>query len=85
MGLDVDDTQYHGSAFDQPTGAVIDFQCRSTLKGLLRQLENLGQHMQDFPSDPFLSNRCPLLFLCLNVRQPHCRQYGDDKANLVWE
>jgi len=43
VGLDVDDTQYHGSAFDQHTGAGIDFQCRPTLKGLLRQLEKLGQ------------------------------------------
>jgi len=34
VGLDVDDTQYHGSAFHQPTGAGLDFQCRPTLKGL---------------------------------------------------
>lgn len=44
VGLDVDDTQYHGSAFATPTGVVVDFQCRPTLKGLLRQLEKLGQH-----------------------------------------
>ncbi len=44
VGLDVDDTQYHGSAFDQHTGAGLDFQCRPTLKGLLRQLEKLSQH-----------------------------------------
>ena len=43
VGLDVDDTQYHGSAFDQHTVAVLDFHCRPTLKGLLRQLEKLGQ------------------------------------------
>ncbi len=35
LGLDVDDTQYHGSAFDKNTGEVIDFKCRPTLKGLL--------------------------------------------------
>ena len=39
VGLDVDDTQYHGSAFHQPTGVGMDFHCRPTLKGLLRQLE----------------------------------------------
>ncbi len=44
VGLDVDDIQYHGSAFDQRTGAGIAFQCRPTLKGLLRQLQKLGQH-----------------------------------------
>ncbi len=30
VGLDVDDTLYHGSAFDQHTGTVIDFHCRPT-------------------------------------------------------
>ncbi len=44
VGLDVDDTQYHGSAFDQHSGAGIDFHCRPALKGLLRQLEKLGQY-----------------------------------------
>ena len=43
VGLDVDDTQDHGSAFNKDTGAIIDFHCRPTLKGLLRQLEKLGQ------------------------------------------
>ncbi len=31
VGLDVDDTQYHGSASDKNTGEVIDFKRRSTL------------------------------------------------------
>jgi transposase len=44
VGLDVDDTQYHGSAFAKHTGVVVDFHCRPTLKGLLRQLEKLRQH-----------------------------------------
>jgi transposase len=44
VGLDVDDTQYHGSAFYPHTGAGLDFQCRPTLKGLFRQLEKLRQH-----------------------------------------
>jgi hypothetical protein len=39
VGLDVDDTQYHGSAFNKETGEVIDFRCRPTLKGLLTQLD----------------------------------------------
>ncbi len=30
VGLDVDDTQYHGSAFDKNTGEVITFKCRES-------------------------------------------------------
>jgi hypothetical protein len=44
VGLDVDDTQYHGSALDENTGEVIDFKCRPTLKGLLGQLDKLDRH-----------------------------------------
>ena len=44
VGLDVDDTQYHGSAFNKETGEVIDFKCRPTLKGLLGQLDKLARH-----------------------------------------
>ena len=44
VGLDVDDTQYHGSAFNKQTGEVIDFKCRPTLKGLLTQLDKLQRH-----------------------------------------
>lgn len=44
VGLDVDDTQYHGSALAKHTGEVIDFKCRPTLKGLLSQLEKLDRH-----------------------------------------
>ncbi len=50
VGLDVDDTQYHGSALDKNTGEVIHFKCRPTLKGLLGQLEKLGKH---FPGCTF--------------------------------
>lgn len=32
IGLDVDDTQYHGSAFSKETGEVIGFKSRPTLK-----------------------------------------------------
>jgi len=49
VGLDVADTQYHGSAFDPYTGAVIEFHCRPTLKGLVRQLEKLGQQCSGRP------------------------------------
>jgi hypothetical protein len=38
VGLDVDDTQYHGSVLNKDTGEVITFQCRPTLAGLLKQL-----------------------------------------------
>ena len=37
VGLDVDDTQYHGSALDKKTGEVITFKCRPTLKGPLNK------------------------------------------------
>ena len=44
IGLDVDDTQYHGSAFNKDTGEVIDFKSRPTLKGLLQQLDRMARH-----------------------------------------
>ena len=44
VGLDVDDTQYHGSAFNKDTGEALDFKCRPTLKGLLNQLDKLAKH-----------------------------------------
>jgi len=43
VGLDVDNTQYHGSTLDKRTGEVIELKCRLTLKGLLGQLEKLGR------------------------------------------
>ena len=50
VGLDVDDTQYHGSALDKNTGEVITFKCRPTLKGLLNQLDKLHKC---FPKSTF--------------------------------
>ncbi len=47
VGLDVDDTQYHGSALDKDTGEVITFQCRPTLAGLLQQLAKLNRAFHD--------------------------------------
>lgn len=44
IGLDVDDTQYHGCALDKTTGEVVDFKCRPTLKGLLVQLDKLHKY-----------------------------------------
>ena len=44
VGLDVDDTQYHGSALSQETGEVLNFRCRPTLKGLVRELDKLCTH-----------------------------------------
>jgi len=46
VGLDVEDTQYHGSAFNKVTGEVIDFKCRPTLNGLLTQLDKLQRHFR---------------------------------------
>jgi hypothetical protein len=46
--LDVDDSQFHGSAFNKGTGVVIDFKCRPTLKGLLNQLEKLARFATPF-------------------------------------
>ena len=48
VGLDVDDTQYHGSALDKTSGEVIDFKCRPTLKGLLGQLDKLSKHFPGY-------------------------------------
>jgi len=39
LGLDVDDTQYHGLALDKNTGEVITFKCRLTLKASLNQVD----------------------------------------------
>jgi len=47
VGIDVDDTQYHGSALDKSTGEAIDFKCRPTLKGLLDQLEKLNKYFPE--------------------------------------
>ena len=41
VGLNVDDTQHHGSALDKDTGEVITFQCRPTLVGLVKQLTGI--------------------------------------------
>ena len=44
VGLDVDDTQYHGCALNKETGEILNFKCRPTLKGLLGQLDKLSTH-----------------------------------------
>lgn len=44
IGLDVDDSQYHGAAFDKETDEIISFKCRSTLKGLMAQLEKMRKY-----------------------------------------
>ena len=56
IGLDVDDTQYHGSAFNKDTGEVIDFKCRPTLKGLFQQLDRMARH---FNRKAKISGACP--------------------------
>ena len=45
VGIDVDDVHYHGCAVDPHTGEALNFQCRPTLKGLVRQLENIRAHL----------------------------------------
>jgi hypothetical protein len=50
IGLDVDDTQYHGSALNHTTGEILVFKCRPNLKGLLGQLDKLHQY---FPVSTF--------------------------------
>ncbi len=47
VGVDVYDTQYHGSAFNRDSDEVVDFQCRPTLKGLLMQLGKLSKYFPD--------------------------------------
>lgn len=44
IGLDVDDTQYHGSALNKDTGELLSFRCGPTLKGLLGQLAKIRKH-----------------------------------------
>ena len=44
VGLDVDDTQYHGAALNKATGELLNFKCRPTLKGLLGQLAKIRKH-----------------------------------------
>lgn len=39
VGLDVDDTAFHGAVLDPTRDEVRSFQCRPTLKGLAHQLE----------------------------------------------
>ena len=48
IGLDVDDTQYHGSALHHTTGEVLDFKCRPNLKGLLGQLDKLHKYFPGY-------------------------------------
>ena len=42
IGIDVDDTRYHGCALNQHTGEILDFHCRPTLKGLVVAYPVLG-------------------------------------------
>ena len=44
VGLDVDDTHYHGAALDKDSGEIIDFKWRPTLKGLLGQLDTISRY-----------------------------------------
>jgi transposase len=46
IGLDVDDTQYHGAAFDKETSEIVSFKCRPNLKGLTSQLEKMQKYFE---------------------------------------
>lgn len=48
VGLDVDDTQNHGSALNKDTGEVIDFRGRPTLKGLMVQLNEIAKRFPGY-------------------------------------
>jgi hypothetical protein len=62
VGLDLDDTHYHGSTLDKDTGDVITFQCRPTLAGLLKQLAKLSNTFPGFDklTQPDGTKRGPL-------------------------
>ena len=40
IGLDVDDTQYHGAAFDKESGEIVSFKCRPTISSPLSALSS---------------------------------------------
>ena len=42
IGMGVYDSQYHGCALNNETGYLLDFKSRTTLKGLLGQLDLLA-------------------------------------------
>jgi hypothetical protein len=46
IGLDVDDTQYHGAAFNKEAGEGVDFKSQPTPKGLLQQLDVMERHFK---------------------------------------
>ena len=41
IGLNVDDTQYHGAAFDKETGEIVSFKCRPTEQGFIQAARNI--------------------------------------------
>jgi len=43
IGLDVDDTQFHGSALDEQTGEVLGLNCRPILQAIIDQLEKISK------------------------------------------
>jgi hypothetical protein len=47
IGIDVGDERYHGCALDKSTGEMLDFRCRSTLNGLVRQLNKVQDYFCD--------------------------------------
>lgn len=46
IGLDVDDQNFHGTAFNPFDGEIVEFKCRPNIKGLLNQLLKLKKKFQ---------------------------------------
>jgi hypothetical protein len=69
IGLDIDDTQYHGSALSNSTGEVLDFKCRPPPKGLgSRALSGATPSPSTSPnSTPYMSDE-PIDSVLLIIR-----------------
>jgi len=48
IGLDVDDQNFHGTAFNPSHGEIVEFKCRPNIKGLLNQLLKLKKKFQGY-------------------------------------
>ena len=47
IGPDVDDANFHGCALEPFTGEALDFKCPPTVKGLIRQVNNVQRAFPD--------------------------------------
>jgi transposase len=44
VGLDVDDTAFHGCALIAKAGEILEFRCRPNIEGLIKKLQEIGNH-----------------------------------------